>query len=279
MIDNKQNLSNGEDKLEEEFKIDKIKLDEIKPKKLNINRLSEPIVENESKINSMNSLKIKNQPSKKFVNRYTMKYLTSIKPNFFSKINQDKLKNLTKNLTSKNIHNISKKSKISFQSQLSNYKNISSKKQLENLKEYNSAQKKVNFALNDYTNRLINANNLIPKSKTQLYLLYEDIKKAKKSKESNDEDIKKYFTKRGRLDDSIDSLKKIYTMDIINKAIFITDKIDIEQKTKKVFQTYLSYEQEKKLEGVKDINKRVKGLDIDYISRIIKYKTNKNAQN
>ena len=93
------------------------------------------------------------------------------------------------------------------------------------------------------------------------------------------EDIKKYFTKRGRLDDSIDSLKKIYTMDIINKAIFITDKIDIEQKTKKVFQTYLSYEQEKKLEGVKDINKRVKGLDIDYISRIIKYKTNKNAQN
>ena len=279
LIDNKQNLSNGEDKLEEEFKIDKIKLDEIKPKKLNINRLSEPIVENESKINSMNSLKIKNQPSKKFVNRYTMKYLTSIKPNFFSKINQDKLKNLTKNLTSKNIHNISKKSKISFQSQLSNYKNISSKKQLENLKEYNSAQKKVNFALNDYTNRLINANNLIPKSKTQLYLLYEDIKKAKKSKESNDEDIKKYFTKRGRLDDSIDSLKKIYTMDIINKAIFITDKIDIEQKTKKVFQTYLSYEQEKKLEGVKDINKRVKGLDIDYISRIIKYKTNKNAQN
>ena len=254
-------------------------MDEIKPKKLNINRLSEPIVENESKINSMNSLKIKNQPSKKFVNRYTMKYLTSIKPNFFSKINQDKLKNLTKNLTSKNIHNISKKSKISFQSQLSNYKNISSKKQLENLKEYNSAQKKVNFALNDYTNRLINANNLIPKSKTQLYLLYEDIKKAKKSKESNDEDIKKYFTKRGRLDDSIDSLKKIYTMDIINKAIFITDKIDIEQKTKKVFQTYLSYEQEKKLEGVKDINKRVKGLDIDYISRIIKYKTNKNAQN
>ena len=145
-----------------------------------------------------------------------MKYLTSIKPNFFSKINQDKLKNLTKNLTSKNIHNISKKSKISFQSQLSNYKNISSKKQSENL--------------NDYTNRLINANNLIPKSKTQLYLLYEDIKKAKKSKESNDEDIKKYFTKRGRLDDSIDSLKKIYTMDIINKAKFITDKIQLERR-------------------------------------------------
>ena len=273
--DNKQNLSNAEDKLETDLKSDNLKLDEIKPKKINLNRLSEPIIERESKLSS-NTLGIKHMPSKKFVNRITMKYLTNIKPNFLSKINQDKLKNLTKNLTSKNILNISKKSKITFQSQLSNFKNLSSKSQLENLKEYNSSQKKVNFAQDDYSNRLLNKNNLISKNKLQLYLLYEDIKKGKSSIEKNNEDIKKYFTKRGRMDESNNLFKKIKTMDIINKAKFITDKIDIEQRTKKVFQTYLNYEQEKKLEGVKNINRKIKGLDLDYINRIIKCKTHKN---
>ena len=125
----------------------------------------------------------------------------------------------------------------------------------------------------------MNSKNLISKSNSQLYSLYEDIRKRKKIQETNDDNLKKYFVKRGRLDESMDLLKKVYTMDIISKTKIISDKIDIEQKTKKVFQTFLSYEQEKKLEGVKEINRKVKGLDKEYINRIIKYKTNKNVQN
>ena len=272
----KQNDTQEEDKLESEIKNDKLKLDEIKPKKINLNKFSDSIEENESKTNSINSLQIINKPSKKIENRYALKYLTNIKPKILSKIDQDKLKNLTKNLTSKNIVNIAKNNKISFQSQLSNVKDLSSKGQFENIKEKNSIQKKVNFNLNDNLNKLMNAKNLISKSNSQLYSLYEDIRKRKKIQETNDDDLKKYFVKRGRLDESMDLLKKVYTMDIISKTKIISDKIDIEQKTKKVFQTFLSYEQEKKLEGVKEINRKVKGLDNEYINRIIKYKTNKN---
>ena len=159
---------------------------------------------------------------------------------------------------------------------MSNVKDLSSKGQFENIKEKNSIQKKVNFNLNDNLNKLMNSKNLISKSNSQLYSLYEDIRKRKKIQETNNEDLKKYFVKRGRLDESMDLLKKVYTMDIISKTKIISDKIDIEQKTKKVFQTFLSYEQEKKLEGVKEINRKVKGLDKEYINRIIKYKTNKN---
>ena len=272
----KQNDTREEDKLESEIKNDKLKLDEIKPKKINLNKFSDSIEENESKTNSINSLQIINKPSKKIENRYALKYLTNIKPKILSKIDQDKLKNLTKNLTSKNIVNITKNNKISFQSQLSNVKDLSSKGQFENIKEKNSIQKKVNFNLNDNLNNLMNSKNLISKSNSQLYSLYEDIRKRKKIQETNNEDLKKYFVKRGRLDESMDLLKKVYTMDIISKTKIISDKIDIEQKTKKVFQTFLSYEQEKKLEGVKEINRKVKGLDKEYINRIIKYKTNKN---
>ena len=272
----KQNDTQEEDKLESEIKNDKLKLDEIKPKKINLNKFSDSIEENESKTNSINSLQIINKPSKKIENRYALKYLTNIKPKILSKIDQDKLKNLTKNLTSKNIVNITKNNKINFQSQLSNVKDLSSKGQFENIKEKNSIQKKVNFNLNDNLNKLMNSKNLISKSNSQLYSLYEDIRKRKKIQETNDDDLKKYFVKRGRLDESMDLLKKVYTMDIISKTKIISDKIDIEQKTKKVFQTFLSYEQEKKLEGVKEINRKVKGLDNEYINRIIKYKTNKN---
>ena len=272
----KQNDNQEEDKLESEIKNDKLKLDEIKPKKINLNKFSDSIEENESKTNSINSLQIINKPSKKIENRYALKYLTNIKPKILSKIDQDKLKNLTKNLTSKNIVNITKNNKINFQSQLSNVKDLSSKGQFENIKEKNSIQKKVNFNLNDNLNKLMNSKNLISKSNSQLYSLYEDIRKRKKIQETNDDDLKKYFVKRGRLDESMDLLKKVYTMDIISKTKIISDKIDIEQKTKKVFQTFLSYEQEKKLEGVKEINRKVKGLDKEYINRIIKYKTNKN---
>ena len=272
----KQNDTQEEDKLESEIKNDKLKLDEIKPKKINLNKFSDSIEENESKTNSINSLQIINKILKKIENRYALKYLTNIKPKILSKIDQDKLKNLTKNLTSKNIVNIAKNNKISFQSQLSNVKDLSSKGQFENIKEKNSIQKKVNFNLNDNLNKLMNSKNLISKSNSQLYSLYEDIRKRKKIQETNDDDLKKYFVKRGRLDESMDLLKKVYTMDIISKTKIISDKIDIEQKTKKVFQTFLSYEQEKKLEGVKEINRKVKGLDKEYINRIIKYKTNKN---
>ena len=282
--DTSQNKSNEEEKLKSEFTDDNTKFTKLKPKKINLNlhRLSEQLVENESKMSSINSLKLKNIPTKKIEKRFTLKHLTSIKPSALTKINSDKIKILTKNLTTKNVINISKKSKISFQSQLSNF---SFKRQIENLKEFNSTKKKMNFnsknkssfdITNDIQKQNFESKNLITKSKSQLYMLYDDIKNNKKIKENNNDDLKKYFVKRRRLDESMDTLKNVYAMDIIKKAKFFTDKMDIETRTKKVFQAYLTYEHAKKLEGVRDINRKVKGLDIDYINQIIKYKSNKN---
>ena len=57
----KQNDTREEDKLESEIKNDKLKLDEIKPKKINLNKFSDSIEENESKTNSINSLQIINK--------------------------------------------------------------------------------------------------------------------------------------------------------------------------------------------------------------------------
>ena len=67
--------------------------------------------------------------------------------------------------------------------------------------------------------------------------------------------LKPNFVKKGKMDESMNSLKSIYVMDIIKNAKIITDKMDIEQRTKRVFQSHLSYEQTKKLESIRDINR------------------------
>ena len=62
-------------------------------------------------------------------------------------------------------------------------------------------------------------------------------------------------------------------MDIIRQAKKITDRMDIERKTKKVFQPHLTYEQLKRLDDVKEINKKLNKLDVEYLNRIFDYKS------
>ena len=128
-------------------------------------------------------------------------------------------------------------------------------------------------------NELVNMKKVLNKSENQLMTLYEDTKSRnrKNMKQTVNDDLKTYFVKKGVIDESMNSLKSVYIMDIIKKAKIIIDKIDIEQRTKKVFQTYLTFEQIKNLENIKNINKKVKALDVEFLNQIIKYKSDKNV--
>ena len=66
-------------------------------------------------------------------------------------------------------------------------------------------------------------------------------------------------------------------MDIIKQAKRVTNRLDIEKKTKKVFQSYLTYKQIQKLDNIKILNDKVYKLDIDYMNHIIDFKS-KNSE-
>ena len=117
---------------------------------------------------------------------------------------------------------------------------------------------------------------IINKKKSRLSVLYNEIKKQKKIKDSNKKNVKNYFVKKKKIENQLNLSNSVYIMDMIKKAKNIIDGIDIEQRTKKVFQTHLSHEQLKKLDSIKEINKRVRGLDIQFVKDIINYKSNKN---
>ena len=112
---------------------------------------------------------------------------------------------------------------------------------------------------------------ILNRCKSKLMTLYDNIKtkKAAKGKAINMSNI---LGSKSQSDKAMKSLETIHIMDIIKKAKIITDKMDIEQKTKKVFQAYLPYEKIKKLEGIRDINRRVKALDISFVNQIINFK-------
>ncbi len=217
------------------------------------------------------------------------KNLTTRKPNLITKIDKDKIASLNKNLSSTNLINTSKTRKIIFKSQISNLKDLSSKRLLDNSKESNLIKKRVkienknnssyeasgDISKENNKNGAVNMKKVLNKNKSQLMSVYDNIKSRKKLNEKDKEDMKNYFVKKGRMDESMNSLKSIYVMDIIKNAKIITDKMDIEQRTKRVFQSHLSYEQTKKLESIRDINRQLKRLDINYIKDIIKYKSNK----
>ena len=63
------------------------------------------------------------------------------------------------------------------------------------------------------------------------------------------------------------------TMDIILQAKAKMDSMDIENKTKKVFQSYLTYKQIEKLDNMKNVNKKVRKLGIDYMNHIFDFKS------
>jgi hypothetical protein len=90
------------------------------------------------------------------------------------------------------------------------------------------------------------------KGKDSLSLLYDDIQKKYKIKKEDADNIKNYFTSKGKNFDL-----NFTPMHFIRKVKIISDNIDIEKRTKKVFHTYLSYKQIKKLDDVTQINNKV----------------------
>ena len=106
--------------------------------------------------------------------------------------------------------------------------------------------------------------------KDPVIMLYENIKDKPKIKPNDVDKINNYIKKSGK------KLKKnLKSMDLIIQAKRITDRLDIERKTKKVFQPHLSYEQLKRLNSVKEINKELYKLDVDYMNHIFDYKSKK----
>ena len=203
----------------------------------------------------------------------------------FGKLNiKDKIINLTpsKELDTSSRKNPIKKNKYTSIKESSSYlmdekiklKDLIKRKTIINNKNNNfSGNKKEKSKKNN--NDLKNMKKLLNKSKSQLSVLYEISKNRSNFDYNGNDELKDYFVKRGKVDESLNSLKKVHSMDIIKKAQLITDKIDIEQRTKKIFQSYLTFEKIKKLEGIRSINNDVRHLDKNFINNIIKYQSSK----
>ena len=106
------------------------------------------------------------------------------------------------------------------------------------------------------------------KEKIKLKNLYENLK-IKKIITMNDlNDIKTYFNERGK--NIRNSLK---LMDIISRLKNTISNYDIEQKTKKITQSNLTFEQKEKLQEIKDINKIMDNLDVHYMTHYFDFKS------
>lgn len=123
-----------------------------------------------------------------------------------------------------------------------------------NLKEEKILNMKKKFYIKNYKN------SIVP--------LYNEMHKKNKLKNKDIDKIKKYLTSKGK---SINL--NFNPIQIIKQAKRKTERIDIEKKTKKVFQPYLSYKQLEKLDNVKKINNNVYRLDFDYLSRIFDFQS------
>lgn len=109
----------------------------------------------------------------------------------------------------------------------------------------------------------------------RLICLYDDIKNKSNINREDIKNINKYFTSKGRKANI--NFNAVNIMELIKRSKNITNGLDIEQKTKKVFHPYLSFEHIQKLDNVKNINKKVFELDINYMEKIFNYKS-KNSE-
>ena len=106
------------------------------------------------------------------------------------------------------------------------------------------------------------------KGKDSLTLLYDDIQKKYQIKKEDVDNIKNYFTSKGKNFDL-----NFTPMHFIRKVKKISDNIDIEKRTKKVFHPYLSYKQVQKLDDVTKINNKVYKLDYNYLTHLFDFKS------
>ena len=108
--------------------------------------------------------------------------------------------------------------------------------------------------------------------KDPLNFLYDNIKNKQQIKKKDVDNIKKYFKSKGKnLNLNFNSI------DIIKKANIITNQMDIERKTKRVFHPHLTYKHIQKLDDVTQINKKVHKLHIDYMNQLFDFKS-KNSE-
>ena len=121
-------------------------------------------------------------------------------------------------------------------------------------------------SVNGNVNKYQNLNDNLDKD--SLSWLYESIKEKHKIKEADINNIKIYLKQNGKLFNN-----NMKSMDIIRRAKKITDRLDVEKKTKKVFQPFLSHEQIKKLDNIKNVNKILNKLDVDFMNHIFDYKS------
>ena len=265
----------------------KFKFERKRPSLISLKKNYSDIREKKEKSETIRSLKEQKLSIK---NRFNFIHLTQRKPNLISSI--DKMKDVNPNFSSSKRLSISKKVKLNTQSQFSNLNENSTNKietiSKENNQIINKKSLGSNKSLNDINEKSIIKNEdnnninlkkikkIINKKKSRLSVLYNEIKKQKKIKDSNKKNVKNYFVKKKKIENQLNLSNSVYIMDMIKKAKNIIDGIDIEQRTKKVFQTHLSHEQLKKLDSIKEINKRVRGLDIQFVKDIINYKSNKN---
>lgn len=106
------------------------------------------------------------------------------------------------------------------------------------------------------------------KSKINLKNLYENLRSKIKVNMNDVKEIKSYFNDKGK---TIRDNWKL--MDIISKMKNTINNYDIEQKTKKISQSNLNWEQKERLQDVKDINKLMDNLDIYYMTHYFDFKS------
>lgn len=106
------------------------------------------------------------------------------------------------------------------------------------------------------------------KSKINLKNLYENLKSKIKVNMNDVKEIKSYFNDKGK---TIRDNWRL--MDIISKMKNTINNYDLEQKTKKISQSNLNWEQKERLQDVKDINKLMDNLDIYYMTHYFDFKS------
>ena len=135
-----------------------------------------------------------------------------------------------------------------------------------NVTNVTNVTNKINSFANYNNNQYQNLNN--DYYQNPITLLYESIKDKQKIKEDEVNKINNYLKKSGK-----EYNNNVKSMDIIRQAKKISDRLDLEKNTKKVFQPYLSFEQVQKLDNIKKVNKNLYKLDVQYMSQLFDYKS------
>ena len=99
----------------------------------------------------------------------------------------------------------------------------------------------------------------------QLTNLYNIAKGKKKINEEDEKNIIDYFKMAGK---EINN-KKLKSIDLITRAKFVVNRLNIDKNTAKVLQQNISHKLADNLKLVKNINKKVNSLDSDFIKNII----------